>query len=129
MTIEINPKEHRLTINIEGGTREAIGHLARINNFPVSLHMQNEQLILSDVKSGCVIAKIDINTIDFWQADTKEKAIQLFEDKLAVVDRFMTDKLIDEIKEKRLAFPKVKAPEPIENYEVFVKEFMEGADE
>lgn len=135
MTVEINQIEHKITINTSEGTAEVVGHLAVVNEFQVSICLkqndsnQHATLFVSDVKTGTLITRVGINVLEFWQADTKEEAMELFSEKLKLVEGFMSTKVIQEIKEKRSAYPKVRAPQPIEDYDKFAKSVMEGATE
>lgn len=134
MAIEINGIEHIITINTNHGTAEVAGHLAKVNGFPVSMYMKadegstHKQLVVCDVKTGTVISRIGVNMVEFWWAETKEQAMHLFSEKLKLLEPSMNNNLIREIKEKRSAYPEVKEPQSIDDYDEFVKGFMKGAE-
>lgn len=128
MTVTINQQEQLITIHTKNGNPEVTGFIAEVNKFPVSLFIkpkgkQGVELIVSDIKTGTAIRKLYINPLEFWMADTKEKTLELFMDKLEQFKSFMTPEIIEQIKVKRAAYPEVPKPKPIENY----TEWLEGA--
>lgn len=128
MTIRLDKQEQLVTIHTKDGNAEITGFIAEINGFPVSLFIkpkgkQSVELVVSDIKTGTAIRNLYINPLEFWMADTKEKTLELFMDKLEQFKSFMTPEIIEQIKVKRAAYPEVPKPKPIENY----TEWLEGA--
>ncbi|API89407.1 hypothetical protein BKP56_09135 [Marinilactibacillus sp. 15R] len=130
MTVTINQQEQLITIITKGGTAEVTGFIAKVNKFPVSLYIKPKdkwgvQLVVSDIKTGTVIRILNIHPLEFWQADTKVKALYLLNDKLEQFSPFMSEETIKQIKVKRAAYPEVPKPTPTEK----VMEWIGGAGE
>lgn len=128
MTIRLDKQEQLVTIHTKNGNAEVTGFIAEINGFPVSLFIkpkgkQSIELVVSDIKTGTAIRNLYINPLEFWMADTKDKTLELFIDKLEKFKSFMTPEIIEQIKVKRAAYPEVPNPKPTEN----VMKWLEGA--
>lgn len=128
MTVTINQQEQLVTIHTKNGNTKITGFIAEVNQFPVSLFIKPKgkhgiELVVSDIKTGTAIRKLYINPLEFWMANTKEKTLDLFMDKLKQFKSFMTPEIIEQIKVKRAAYPEVPNPKPTEN----VMEWLKGA--
>lgn len=128
MTVTINQQEQLVTIHTKNGNAEVTGFIAEINGFPVSLFIkpkgkQSVELVVSDIKTGTAIRNLYINPLEFWMADTKDKTLDMFMDKLEQFRSFMAPEIIEQIKVKRAAYPEVPNPKPTEN----VMKWLEGA--
>lgn len=130
MTVEINQQEQVITIITKNGDAKAVGFIGEVNQFPVSLFpnpkgVQGMELVVSDIKTGVKLQGLYINLPEFWMADTKDKALDLFTQKLEEFSGFMTPEMIEQIKVKRAAYPEVPNPKPTES----VMKWLEGAGE
>lgn len=130
MTVTINQQEQLVTIHTKNGNTEITGFIAEVNKFPVSLFIkpkgkQGVELVVSDIKTGTAIRNLYINPLEFWMADTKDKTLDLFMDKLEQFRSFMAPEIIEQIKVKRAAYPEVPNPKPTES----VMKWLEGAGE
>lgn len=130
MTIRLDKQEQLVTIHTKNGNAEVTGFIAEINGFPVSLFIkpkgkQSVELVVSDIKTGTAIRNLYINPLEFWMADTKDKTLDLFMDKLEQFRSFMAPEIIEQIKVKRAAYPEVPNPKPTEN----VMAWLKGASE
>ncbi|TLQ08815.1 hypothetical protein FEZ48_02720 [Marinilactibacillus psychrotolerans] len=131
MTAEINTQEHIITILTNEGNAPAVGFIAKVNQFPVSLFpkpkgMQGVELVVSDIKTGVKLQGLYITLPEFWMADTKDKALDLFTEKLEQFKTFMTPEMIEQIKVKRAAYPEVPKPKLTA---VSIEDWMKGAGE
>lgn len=131
MKVEINRQEQLITILTKDGNKKAVGFIAKVNEFPVSLFPnvkgpERVELVISDIKTGVKLQDLHITLSEFWMADTKSKVLELFAEKLETFSIFMSAEMIEQIKSKRAAYPEVPNPKPIT---INIEDFMKGAYE